>query len=231
MTKLKPKCTTCHISSMSWLKNCSQEVLKDISDHKTCVNFQKGEYLMKEDETARGFFCIRSGVIHSEIRDNQRSMIIGLYGKGTVLGYRTAGEKGKNPVTVKAVERTEACYIHVETFLKLMTKYPSLKTEVVRSLSAELQYLERHALNMVCKSVKQRVAMALIHIAGIYHYRQQGCSIHIHLDRQDIADMVGTTKEQVCHLLAELREEGLVNFKAKHFKYIHLKGLRKLVES
>ena len=230
MTMLKPKCTTCHIRNISLLKNCSREALEDISEHKASVDFQNGEYLMKEGEAARGIFCIRSGVIQSEIRDSQRSIIIGLQGKGTVVGHRTTGEKGKTPVTVKAVERVEACYIHAEKFLKLMSKHPSLKTEILRSLSAELQCLERHTLNMVCKSVKQRVAIALIHIAGIYNYRQGGSSIHIHLDRQDIADMVGTSMELVCHQLAELREDGLVNFKAKHFKYFDLEGLRILAE-
>jgi CRP-like cAMP-binding protein len=68
----------------------------------------------------------------------------------------------------------------------------------------------------------------LLHIAEIYHYQQGGCSIHVGIDRQDMADLAGTTKEQVSLVLSTLRQEKLVNFKAKHFKYFDLEGLRKI---
>jgi len=53
----------------------------------------------------------------------------------------------------------------------------------------------------------------------------------VHLDRQDIADLAGTTKEQVSVALSELREAKLISFKAKHFKFLDLEGLKKMAEA
>lgn len=215
---------------MCLLKNCSKDALEDISDQKSCLSFRKGDYLMKEGEHARGFYCVRTGVVKTEIQNNQRNLIIGLHGKGTIFGQRIIGERGKDAITVRAVEDSEACYISAEKFLKLTARHPSLKMEMMKSLAAELQHLEKHTLHMVYRSVKERVAAALIHIAGIYQYSRVGHSIHIHLDRQDIADLTGTTKEQISHILAEFKQAGLINFRARHFKYFDLEGLRKVGE-
>jgi DNA-binding transcriptional regulator YhcF (GntR family) len=45
-----------------------------------------------------------------------------------------------------------------------------------------------------------------------------------------MADMAGTTKEQVSKTLAELMNQGLIRCRAKHFKYIDREGLSALVE-
>ena len=225
MTRIKPRCTTCRISGTCLLKYCGKEVLEDISHEKSTLSFRKGDYLMKEGGHARGFYCVRTGVVKSELQDSQRNLIIGLHGKGTIFGQRIVDGKDKDAISVRAVEDAEACHITAEKFLKLMAKHPSLKLQMMKALTEELEHLEKRTLHLVYKSVKTRVAGALIHIAGIYQYKKAGHSIHIHLDRQDIADLTGTTKEQISHILAEFKQAGLINFRARHFKFFDLEGL------
>jgi len=123
------------------------------------------------------------------------------------------------------------CHLSAEKFHSLCSRCQGLQTGIIKSLLAEMQNVETHVLSLVYNSVKQRVAGVLLQIADIYHYKQGGCSIHVHLDRQDIADLAGTTKEQVSVALSELREAKLISFKAKHFKFLDLEGLKKMAEA
>ncbi|HVM86962.1 MAG TPA: Crp/Fnr family transcriptional regulator [Puia sp.] len=212
------------------MKNCSDEVLEIISDQKTTIEFPRGAHLMTERENERGFYCIRSGIVKSEIHHEQRGFIISLYGKGAVFGHRIMNSTDKSTFTLSAVEPTRACFISTDKFLKLTASQHSLKEAITKSLVAEINTREQQLLNMTCYSVKQRVAAALVHIAETYGYHQNGCSLYVRLDRQEIADLAATTKEQVSHILASLKNSGLVNFKARHFKYFDLKGLQLISE-
>lgn len=231
MTKLNPKCTTCQTKSLSLFSNCCDEILEEISENKTFEFFKKGDQLLKEGEETKGIFCIRSGVAKAEAHKNGNSLILRLEGKGAVVGRRVMGKKDKEPISVTAVENMQVCHLTAEKFHSLYSRCQGLQTGVMKSLLAEMQNVEKHVLSLVYNTVKQRVAGVLLQIAEIYHYKQGSCSIHVHLDRQDIADLAGTTKEQVSVALSELREAKLVNFKAKHFKFFDLDGLKRLAES
>jgi Crp-like helix-turn-helix domain len=69
----------------------------------------------------------------------------------------------------------------------------------------------------------------MLQIAKAYQYQHDAKGIRIHLERQEIADLASTTKEQVSKVLFDLKEEGLLNFRAKHFKYLDTGALQQIV--
>jgi CRP-like cAMP-binding protein len=70
----------------------------------------------------------------------------------------------------------------------------------------------------------------LLHLADIYHYQETGAGIRVQIDRQEMADMAGTTKEQVSKILAQFTREKVIRFRAKHFKFLDIDRLRKIVD-
>ncbi len=231
MNKPTPRCTTCRIKNKSLLHNCQPDLLEELSDSKLIQSFKKGERLITEGEEARAVYCVRSGVAKAEMHDSQdKTLLLRLEGEGSILGYRVSGKKDKQPLTLTAVENMQVCRIPIEQFRGMTAKSQALRSEIMKHLLAEVHEAESRALTLACHSVKERVAGALLHIATLYQYQQNGCSIHVHLNRQDMAELAGTTKEQVSAVLADLRKERLVLFKAKHFKFFDLPGLKQLAK-
>ena len=229
MTTLTPRCTTCRIKNLSLLRHCSNELLEELSAKKSSHCLKKGDRLLTADEEAKSVYCIRSGVARVEIQDKDgHALILRLESEGAILGHRAARKKDRQSLSISAVENMQVCRFSAEQFRSLSMKCPGLRSEIMKSLMSELNRAESLALSLARHSVRERIAAALLHIAAVYRYRQGGCSIQVHLDRQDMADLAGTTKEQVSAILAELRRAGLVNFKAKYFKYFDLAGLAKM---
>jgi len=214
------------------LKNCSADILKEISEQKIGLSFNKGERLLIQGGEAKNIYCIRSGVAKTEVSNaRDRSLILRLEGKGAILGLRATEKKDRQPLTVTAVENLQVCQLNADKFRSVTTKCHQLRSEIMNYLLSEIRYVEMRALSMVNNSVKERIAEVLLHIAEVYHYRQGGSSIHVHLDRKDIADLAGTTKEQVSRIMAELRHDKLINFRAKHFKYFDIANLKNMTEA
>jgi len=231
MIKPKPDCTTCKVKGLSFLKNCPVRVLKEISEKKTSHSFKMGTGLLKKDNVGSGIYCIRSGVVKVEAQNKKGgALILRLEGRGAIVGFRATGEITRQPLTITAVEDIQVCHLSEEKFRSVLSTCPELQTEMSKSLLSEIRSVEQKALSLANNSVRERIAESLLHIAQVYQYKESGRSIHTHLDRQDIADLAGTTREQVSKVLADYRHAGLINFKAKHLKYFDLAGLRKVTE-
>ena len=226
------RCATCRIKSQSILRNCSAALLEEISAEKTSQLVRRGQPLLTEGEEAKDIFCIRSGVAKVELHSKEgRALMLRLEGGGNIVGLRTAEKKDRQPLTITAVENMQVCRLSPDQIFAASAESKALQEDITKSILIEIKSVEARALSLAFQAVKERVAWSLLHIAEVYGYRQGGCSIHVHLCRQDIADLAGTTKEQVSAMLAEFRKAKLVNFKAKHFKYFDLAGLRKLLEN
>jgi CRP-like cAMP-binding protein len=229
MAKPDPKCTTCRVKNCSVLKNCTYEILQEISNKKKHIAIKKGDRLLQEGDSAKYVYFIRSGVARVELNGRKgRPLILRLASEGSIFGHRVKNIKDKQPLSIVAAEDTNVCYIGIEDYRKTLDKSQHLQDEVMKSLLDEMRGVEMRTVNLAHVPVKERIANTLLHIATIYHYKQAGPGIRVHLDRQDIADLAGTTKEQVSKILADLQKQNLIKFRAKVFKQFDLEGLQKM---
>jgi CRP/FNR family transcriptional regulator len=203
--------------------------LSDAKDHRV---FKKGDVILREGDESRGLFFIQNGVVKVQLNGVLgRPLILRLSGQGAHFGHRITPGSRQSPYSVVAVEDTSICFVSNENYQKLASGHAEFQNEIVASYLNELQQVEARTLLLAHKTVRQKVADALLKVAAAYRYQHNASGIRVHLDRQDMADLAGTTKEQVSKILFEFKEEGFLRFRAKHFKYMDTTALQRLVES
>lgn len=224
-----PRCYTCRIRSCSFLQNCHKQTLDVLSDAKRHWIFQKGETILQEGEESGGLYFIQNGVVKVQLNGvTGRPLILRLSGQGEHFGHRRTAGIAINPYSVVAVEETSVCFVTNEDYQRLHDNYAEFQKEIVSSYLKELQQVEARTLLLAHKSVRQKVADVLLKIAAAYHYLPNASGIRVHLDRQEMADLAGTTKEQVSKVLFDFKNEGLIRFRAKHFKFIDTIALQQI---
>jgi CRP-like cAMP-binding protein len=218
---------TCSARSCSVLNNCSDHVLKEISDKKIFRLVKRGEKIFTEGKEIVNIAFIKSGVIKVEVNGKKnRPLIMRLVKDGEILGHRIIDNHSQYPVSVVAVENSQVCYLSIHHFQQLMESCPDFRKEIIKVYLQEMKNTETRAVHLVHKTVREKIASVLLHIAEVYNYSQKVNGIHIHLTRQEIADLTGTTKEQVSKILMDFKNEKLIKFRAKHFKFFDLKKLQ-----
>lgn len=227
MAQPNPRCNTCRVRSCSVLSNCPGDILETLSDNKKYLHFQRGERLLTEGQRGEGIYFIRSGIAKIEMNGkNGRPLILRLAGAGSMLGHRTCGSTNEQPLSAEAVEDLYVCRISPALYDQLIEKSPALHSGIIGSLFNEMRQVELHAVRLTHLPVKERVAAALLHIAKLYRYEPGSNGIRVHLERQDLADLAGTTKEQVSRMLTGLQRAGFIKFSGKHFKFFDLNHLQ-----
>jgi CRP-like cAMP-binding protein len=229
MSPLKNDCITCRTKNCSILKECGVSTLHSISNAKLTKSLKKGETLFSEGDPVLGIYFIRKGFLKIELNGKQgRPLMLHIAGQGSVFGHRTNFLHSNHPCTVTAVCDTQYCYIPPAFFSNIVETSPSLKKQLLNQFLNEIELAEKKSIHLAHKTVREKVAEALLLFAGIYEYNKKQQSFCIDFCRQDIADLTGTTKEQVSKTLNDFEKEKLIRCRAKKFSYLNLDALRLL---
>ncbi len=220
-------CITCKVRNCSILNNCDTSTLTAISIYKLSKSLQKGERLFSEGDPIRGICFIKKGFLKVELNGKQgRPLILRIAGIGTVFGHRVNASHSNHTCSATAVSEVQYCYIAYELFDAIASKSPILRQQIINQFLEELELVEKKAINLAHKTVREKIAEALLLLAEAYQYEEKKRSFRISFCRQDIADLAGTTKEQVSKIVKDFEKEGMIKCAAKKFSYLNISRLR-----
>lgn len=229
MAIIRHDCITCKVRNCSILDSCDTETLTAISTFKTSRSIQKGERLFSESDPIQGIYFIKKGFLKVELNGKQgRPLILRIAGRGAVFGHRFNPNRRYHTQSVTAVSEVHYCYVPNDLFVEIVSKSSSLKQQLTNQILEDLELVEKKAIKLAHKSVREKVAEAMLLLSEMYQYEENRQSFRISICRQDIADLAGTTKEQVSKTLKDFEKEGLIKCAAKKFSYLQTDQLRSL---
>jgi len=226
MTLAQTDCLVCKTRNCSILKDCETATLTSISNYKHTGVLKKGEKLFSECDPVQGVHFIKRGFLKIELNGKQgRPLVLKFAGKGSVFGHRANAEHPLHSCSVVAASEVFYCFIPQYLFQEIYKNSPVLKQQILDQILNELELAEKKAIQLAHRTVKEKVAEALLMIADVYGYEKNKQSFRISFCRQDIADFAGTTKEQVSKVLKDFEKEKLIKCTAKKFNYIDITAL------
>ena len=83
-------------------------------------------------------------------------------------------------------------------------------------------------VNMAQKSVKQRLAEALLYIDVHFGTNSEGF-LSVILSREDYANLVGTATESAIRILSQFKKDNLIFTSGKQIKIENIEGLKRVV--
>lgn len=198
-----------------------------LTAHLLVQEYEKGEIIFREGAVPAGVFFIRSGKVKKYKTGNQqREQIIYVADAGELFGYHAVLSGDRYPDSAAALEKSVISFIPKEDFLSVLEESTELNKRLLRTLSHEFAVLTNSIALLAGNSVKERLAVQLIILREKYK-RELSPDGHtvVTISREDLAALVGTSKENVVRLLTELKEEGIVGTKGRSIFIYNVKAL------
>ena len=213
------------------MKQCEPALLQTVQPFKHQFLYRKGQSLFHQGDQVKGVLFVQSGLVKQEINGPKgKPFILRLSGLGQPMGHRSLGSSDCQPYSSTAVEDSRICFIELDFFNNLLKKSESLRQALLKIYLKEISETETKLLHIAHHSVREKVATVLLELCQVYGYEDAGNGIRIQVDRQEMADLAGTTKEQVSKVLAQFTREKIIRFRAKHFKYFNIDGLQRIAD-
>jgi len=222
------KCEQCIIRQFNTLKALTKDELIRISGCKTDRVVKKGEVIFEEGDSINGVYCIKDGVCKlTKLSANGKEHIVKMVVKGDLLGQRSLVSDEKANLKATALNDMEVCFIPKSEILSDLKKNPNFSFEVLKDMATDLREADDIIVNMAQKSVKQRMAEALIYIYDNFGTNPDG-TLSVILSREDFASIVGTATESAIRVLSQFKQDGLISTQGKQIKIEDFKGLKRI---
>lgn len=216
-------CAHCNERMHSVFNVLQGEQLTEMSMHKSCNIYKKGQYVFAENGLPTGLFCINSGKIKITTTGyDGKEQILRLAKSGDVVGYRALISNERYASSAVTLEEASICIIDKDYFFKAMDATPKLMFEMVKKMSHDLKTAEDHIVSLSQKNVRERMAEALLFLKATYGLEEDQQTIMVNLTREEIADYVGTSTESCIRLLSEFNQDKLISLSGKKIKIINL---------
>ncbi len=227
---MEERCENCIVRKFNALRAMNKEELKAVSDSKISRSIKKGEVIFEEGEKLNGVYCVRGGVTKlAKLSPNGKDQIVKLASKGEVLGQRSVVAEENSNLSATAVSDMEVCFIPKEAIVSTLHKNPDFTYEVLRHMAHDLREADDVIVNMSQKTVKERIAEALLYMMNNFGQDKDGYLTLI-LSREDIANVVGTATESCIRILSEFKKQGLIKTSGKRMAILEARKLQDLAD-
>ncbi len=221
----KTLCESCPSRVKSVFHNITTTDLSGVDRDKSCYMLKRGEVVFNEGNLPHGLYCVKKGKIKIFKTGNEgKDQIIKFAKPGDVIGYRSLLSGEKYTSSASCIEETEICFIPKTALLDMVTTNSCLAMNLMKVACHELGDASKIITNLAQKSTRERLAEMILILKENFGLDNEG-SIDVTLTREEIANLVGTATESVIRLLAELKEEGLIELNGKRIVVINQQGL------
>lgn len=188
------------------------EDLELLMSHKLEQVYKKGDPVFRERAYPHGiFFIIKGRVKKFKVDRDGKEQIIYVANSGELMGYHAILSDDRYPDSATALEESRIAFIPREDFLACLNQSPTLTRRLLKKLSHEFAVLANGVTLHAQKPVRERLALQLIVLREKYKEDfQPGMVVTINMSRDDLANIIGTSKENVVRVLTDFKQEGIL---------------------
>jgi CRP-like cAMP-binding protein len=206
------------------------EQLKEISRTLPMTTCRTGGLITSPDDDDERLYIVKHGRVRLyRLTPDGRQLTLDILDKGRIVGRMSWLGQELNEVYAEAIEDAIVCSFSPDELRRLIDKFPGIGLNMIRYLSDRLAVSEREREVMAFRSVEQRLVARLLELAERFGKPDgSGVAIDARLTQQELADMIGTSRETLATTVSSLRERGLLEMQNQRVVIRDLEQLREL---
>ena len=175
--------------------------------------YRKAMIIFMEAEPGQGFYYVKSGkvkILHTAL--DGREHIINILGPGEVFAEVLLFQKSGYPATAITLEDSLIGIIKNSDLEQAVLHHPTIALQLIKVLSQKLLQAQTKIKALAFSDTYVRTAQSLVNLTLKYGKQtEQGLEIDIDMTRQELANLVGTSRETVTRMLSSLKKSGMID--------------------
>ena len=170
--------------------------------------YRRGEVIVEQGTKSNALYILLTGrarVVTADARG--REVILAVLQPGDYLGEMSLIDNEPHSATVRAEVQCDVLVLGRPEFTRCLPENSSLSYAIMRGLVSRLRAADRQIESLALLDVYGRVARALLDMS------EEGAEyklIRNKVSRQDLAKVVGASREMVSRVMKDLEERGFI---------------------
>ncbi|MEP6648551.1 MAG: Crp/Fnr family transcriptional regulator [Lapillicoccus sp.] len=193
------------------------------------VRMERGDILFREGESGDTLYVIGEGKIKlGRTSPDGRENLVAILGPGEMFGELSLFDPGPRTMTATAVAETQLMGLGNESLTGLLTGRPEVAKALLAALAQRLRRTNEHLADLVFTDVPGRVAKALLDLAERFGRPvENGVMVSHDLTQEELAQLVGASRETVNKALADFASRGWLKLEARAVLLLDVDRLRR----
>lgn len=191
-------------------------------------SFRQGDIIFSKGDPGLTLYIIVSGMVKIALpSEDGGEALLAILVPGEFFGELSLFDGQPRSASAVAMAPTETVVLHREEFLSFIKEHPSVVLPILSVLSTRLRGADDVISDCVFLDIPARVAKKLVELSETFgHDVEDGVEIDLRLRQQELASMVGTTRESVNRALSLLESSGAIRLDRQKITVLKLKLLR-----
>ena len=193
--------------------------------------YGKHQFVVREGDPGDTFFLLVKGSVSvCRIAPDGRETILSILKEGDFFGEMSMFDSSLRSASIKTLTDVEIGAIRQSDFLALLDRNPRIGRSLVIALSERLRAANALIAATTSQDIRARLASLLLNLADQFGERvDNGTRITLRLTNQEMANMIGTTRETVNRTLNRFWDDRLVDMRTAHVIIVEPDRLRALI--
>jgi len=208
-------CLTCPVREEHLFCNLSMSALQKLNEIKSTAVYPKSAVLFIEGQQPRGVFVLCTGKVKLSTSSSEgKTLITKISSAGDVLGLNAAISNHPYEVTAEMIAPGQANFIPRDALLKFLREHGEVALRVAEQLSQNYYTAHEEIRTLgLASSPGERFAKLLLSWYPDAANPNGNAQIKLTLTHEEIAAMIGTTRETVSRLFSDFKKKQLLQVK------------------
>ena len=176
-------------------------------------HYAKGDHVFRAGAPGHHVYFLEAGKIKIyQLSPPGREVILWFCFPGEIFGLAEVARGGGRVVNARACDHSEVLAVSQEQFKTFLVDHPRTALLSMQVLSSRLRVLGEMFVNLVSDDVNTRIAKLILRLSARYGTRVgKDILLNIPLTHQEIADMIGTSRQTATSALSTLKRQGVLS--------------------
>ncbi len=193
----------------------SDKDMSALSGHAVNRTFKKNTIIIHEGDLSDSLYVILSGRVRIYLSDEEgKEVDLNILGAGEYFGELAALDNFPRSASVITLQESRFMIVSKKEFDSCLTTNPQIAVRIIDELTSRFRSMTDNVKSLALMDVYGRVARTLINLAA--ESDDGKLVIQQKLTQQDLANMVGASREMVSRILKDLTRGGYITVESKH---------------
>src|ERR1700739_5034663 len=231
--QITENCLICKLRHSGFFCDLPKGSLEALEKVKYASAYPQGAVLFVEGQAPRGVYMVCSGRVKLSTTSREgKTLILRMAQAGEVLGLHATVSGKPYELTGETLQPCQLDFIRRDDFLRFLQHHSDACLNAAQHLSQNCQdaYELIRSLGL-SHSVGEKLARLLLEWASDGDTTKEGIRIKVSLTHEEIAQLLGTSRETVTRVLSEFREKKLARLRGPTLMILDKPGMERLIET
>lgn len=199
------------LNKVELFSDLSADEMAELDRMAPSQRFLRGELVFSQSQPSSTLFILKTGRIRIfRVTEEGKAMTIGILEPGAVFGEMVMVGQRMHDNYAEAIEDSSVCRLEVRDVEQFLLSDPRIAVRIARLLGEQVAALEERLTDLAHRPLSARIARTIATLANRGLSRPFGASRGVRITHEQLAGLVGATRESTSKIMSELSAQGII---------------------